>query len=170
MVVPLWAYLLITRVAGFGPLSGSVEPLARAGMDRRWTVVWLLAMAEVGAAVSSAILAVCAWWWTRTSSGSSSAAPEAVMWVGAVGGASYAALIALGATFGRRGRGSVVVLLLDWLLGTGVSAMAAPWPRAYLRQLLGSEPVMGLPPWSGSIALLVVILVATGWAALRIPP
>jgi hypothetical protein len=170
MVVPLWAYLLIARVAGGGPLSSSIEPLARVGIDRRWSVVWLLVMAEIAAALSSAILSACGWWWTHGTSGPSSPALGAVLWVGATGGASYAALIGLGATFGRRGRGGVILLVLDWLLGTGVSAMAAPWPRAYLRQLLGSEPVMGLPPWSGSLALLVLILLSTGWAAVRIPP
>ena len=74
---------------------------------------------------------------------------------GGVAGASYAALMLLGASFvgGLWGRG--LAALLDWVLGSDYGFGACLTPRAHLRNLLGGEAPFDLVPWE-SLALLVI--------------
>ncbi len=84
-------------------------------------------------------------------------------WVSALGGAAYAALFALGAAFGKRGGGRVVVLGLDWLLGTGTGAAALFTPRAHVRALLGGDAVAG---FSGRASALCLVGLLVAYASL----
>jgi hypothetical protein len=59
--------------------------------------------------------------------------------------------------------------VLDWILGTGASLLALPWPRAHIKNLLGGEPLLGLPQWSATLALLVIGLFCGSAALLRTP-
>jgi hypothetical protein len=89
------------------------------------------------------------------------------VWLGVLGGACYAAWFSLGSMVGASGGGRLLFLLLDWVLGSGSTALAAPWPRAHLRNLLGSEPVLHMPQWSALAAVLLLTVVCGTWAVLR---
>jgi len=84
------------------------------------------------------------------------------------GGVAYVSLFSLGSCLGARGR--FVFLVADWLLGSGSSLLAAPWPRAHLRNLLGLEPVAGMSQGASTVALLILCVAFTGITLWRTPP
>jgi hypothetical protein len=86
---------------------------------------------------------------------------------GALGGAAYAALFALGASFGARGFGRSVLLVLDWVLGSDDTASALFTPRAHVRGLLGGEAPLDLSPRASYVALALMVVVFTGLAVTR---
>jgi hypothetical protein len=73
----------------------------------------------------------------------------------ALGATSYVACLGLAqllaGTWGR-----ALFLIADWLLGSGVGVVAAPWPRAHLRALLGGHGVLGLSQAGSAAALLSI--------------
>jgi hypothetical protein len=85
----------------------------------------------------------------------------ACLWIGALGGAVYGALLALGSRFGGRGR--AIVLVSDWLLGASAGSLGLLWPRAHLRSLLGGPSVVDLAQWHSASAL---VLLGAGFLAL----
>jgi len=87
-------------------------------------------------------------------------------YVGVLGGAAYAAWFSLGASFGRRGGGRIVLLLVDWILGATSGAGALLTPRAHLRNLLGGAPPMDLSQ-RASAAALALLAVACALVAIR---
>jgi hypothetical protein len=86
---------------------------------------------------------------------------------GALGGASYAVFFTLAAGLWRHG--AIAFLMLDWLLGAGVSLAAVAWPRSHLRNFLGGEPVMDWPQWTATPALLLLSFVVLLLAMARVP-
>ena len=90
----------------------------------------------------------------------------AVSWIGALAGAGYAGLFALGSTF-RRGR--LWLLLADWLLGAGTGFLALPWPRGHVRNLLGYSPVLDLSQTAAAFSLVLVALLGSLIASRRLP-
>jgi hypothetical protein len=87
-------------------------------------------------------------------------------YAGALGGAAYASLFALGSTFGRRGGGRTVALVADWLLGANATAVALVTPRAHVRNLLGGAPPAGIGE-RGSAILLILLAVVFATLAVR---
>jgi hypothetical protein len=84
-------------------------------------------------------------------------------WIAALAAVSYAALFSFAASFGPRGAGRSVALVLDWVLGSGNGALALLTPRAHLRNLLGGTPPLELAQrWSvpvlAGIALVMGLL------------
>jgi hypothetical protein len=55
------------------------------------------------------------------------------------------------------------------MLGAGGSAIALPWPRAHILNLLGAEPLLGLPQWSAIVALGLLSFGYLGFALMRAP-
>jgi hypothetical protein len=88
-------------------------------------------------------------------------------YAGALGGAAYAALFALGASFGRRGGGRMVLLVTDWVLGANSTALALLTPRGNLRNVLGGAPPWGLGERGSAIALLALAFVFAAAAVRR---
>ena len=86
---------------------------------------------------------------------------------GALGGAAYAAYFALGAAFGARGYGRSILLVLDWVLGSDVSASALLTPRAHVRNLLGGPAPLEVSGRASYAALGVMVLLFTWLAATR---
>ena len=86
--------------------------------------------------------------------------------VGALGGAAYAAYFVLGASFGARGLGRSVLLVVDWLFGVGRGASAVLTPRAHVRSLLGGMAPLDMTA-RGSFVALAVIVVGCGAIAVR---
>jgi hypothetical protein len=77
-------------------------------------------------------------------------------WIGALGGATYAAYFSFAATFGARGGGRSAALIIDWILGAGSGASALFFPRAHLRNLVGGEAALEMSQRSATIALLLL--------------
>jgi hypothetical protein len=86
---------------------------------------------------------------------------------GALGGAAYAAFFALGASFGARGFGRSVLLVLDWIFGAGTSASALFTPRAHVRSLLGGSAPLDVPGRASFAALVIMVVAFTLLAAAR---
>ncbi len=161
--IPLVALALLCQVAPGVRIDEALLPLSRRGLNRRGATLGLLTTLSALSGLAGTILAVVAVLATRgladprfTSDLTASA------WIGALGGAIYAWWFGLGASFGARGGGRWTLLLLDAALGMGTGALACPWPRSHLRNLLGADAVLGLPqwaaaPWLGALLLLCAL-------------
>jgi hypothetical protein len=86
--------------------------------------------------------------------------------IGAVGAAAYAAYFVFGASFGARGIGRSVLLVVDWVLGVGHGTSALLTPRAHVRSLLGGAPPLGMSA-RGSFLVLGLLVVVCGAIAVR---
>ena len=80
-----------------------------------------------------------------------------------IAGAVYALYFGAASLLGKRGTGRKWALIIDFVLGAGSSALAAPWPRGHVRNLLGGEPVVDLSQASawfvlGAIGVVCVTL------------
>ncbi|HEX2732496.1 MAG TPA: hypothetical protein VHM70_12875 [Polyangiaceae bacterium] len=90
-------------------------------------------------------------------------------WIAVLGAVAYTAWFLLGSSFGSRAQGRWVFLALDWLLGSSASALALPWPRGHLRNLLGGESVANLEQPAATLTLTLLILVYLGLTCVRTP-
>jgi hypothetical protein len=167
LVLPLLAFALVGALVGPRSLRASTAPVVSFGAS---PAIAAAATATLGVLACSAVAAALAAGVALLAHGASdpprAADALASAYAGALGGAAYAALFSLGATFGRRGGGRTLFLVADWLLGAGSGTTAALTPRGHLRNLLGGASPLG---WSGrasSIALVVIALaciVAATW-------
>jgi hypothetical protein len=170
VVVPLLAWGALVRVTSARRLEDSVRELARHGADRRQASAGIVLSAATAVALASAVLAELAVFVTRFPADPRLAADLITgAWIGLLSGAAYAGWFAFGSTFGRSGWGRGGALVLDWLLGAGVGLVALPWPRAHVRNLLGAEPVLSMPQWSATAALVVLGLIYAALAVMRSP-
>ncbi len=171
VVLPLSCYGLVARAAGNARLEDAVLMLARHGASRRATVLGMIgAMLPVGA-LAGLVLASIAVLATRLPADPALGRDLLTSaWIGALAGACYTAWFFAASTFGKTGGGRLWALILDWVLGAGATAIALPWPRGHVRNLLGATPVMQLPQWASSVALLVLALASVTWALRRCPP
>jgi len=85
---------------------------------------------------------------------------------GALGGAAYAAFFAYGASFGARGFGRSLFLILDWIFGAGTSTSSVFTPRAHVRALLGGAAPLDVSS-RASYAVLAVMVIAFTLLATR---
>jgi hypothetical protein len=166
MALPLCCYGLIGRAVAAQRLDGAVSVLARHGSSGRALALGLLAVSATSAAVLGAVLAAAGVLAAR-GMGDAALLGDALSSarIGLLAGASYAAWLGFGASIGRRGGGRFWALVVDWMLGTGTTALAVPWPRAHVRNLLGGEPVLALAQGWSTLAL--ALLCAT-FAALAV--
>jgi hypothetical protein len=86
---------------------------------------------------------------------------------GVLGGAAYAALFSIGSSFGARGFGRSILLVLDWALGNGDEASALLTPRAHVRNLLGGTAPVEIRGRVSYGALAFMVVVLTAWACRR---
>jgi hypothetical protein len=92
----------------------------------------------------------------------------AVVGVGVLGGFAYVGCLGLAQALGGN-IGRVLFLCGDWLLGSGTSLLALPWPRAHLRALVGGDAPLGLAPRDAALCLVAIALTAgLGWLR-RVP-
>jgi hypothetical protein len=171
LILPIALVLASRRALEPTRLDRSATPLARFGPSRRAVALGLVIASMIGAA----LLAASAGAMTAVLAHDPTAPAvkfDAVScaWIGALGASAYAALFALGATFGSRGGGRWWALGGDFLLGStsGVGALLAP--RAHIQNLLGGEPPMLLSQSASAASLGAMIMVFTVLALLRCPP
>jgi hypothetical protein len=86
---------------------------------------------------------------------------------GALGGGAYVAFFAAGASFGARGYGRSILLVVDWLFGTSAGSSALLVPRAHIRNLLGGAAPEDVSTRTSIAALLAMIVVFTWFACTR---
>lgn len=155
LALPLLAYVVVTRICEGESLSQAVSPLSRHGLDRR-SLSFGLALpvaAWLGAfGLLSGVLVVSItrgpgdqhWLGDATTSA----------WIGACAGIAYTLALFGASSWGKRGRGRIWLLAVDFFFGASDSALALPWPRGHLRNLLGGSAVLQLPQWSAVLLLL----------------
>jgi hypothetical protein len=171
LVVPLFAF------ATTGRLGASAPELMRASWTRYGGRRRGYALGHLALATLLTGLVAAAAGWFALGLGSATSAPAlalplsggnlvAVVWVGLLGGFAYVAGLCLAQVLGGR-LGRLAFLAGDWLLGSGTSVLALPWPRAHLRTLLGGAAPLELGPRDAALCLLAIALAsALAWSRL----
>jgi hypothetical protein len=168
LVVPLLCYAIAGGALGATSLSAAGAPAVAFGATppraAAATVAVVVAASAASCAVLGAAVAVVA-----HGSADPPVARDAIAsaYAGALGGAAYGALFALGSTLGRRGGGRTVALVADWLLGANATAVALVTPRAHLRNLLGGTPPAAFGERASAVALVLVAVVFATLAVRR---
>jgi hypothetical protein len=163
LVLPLLSFALSNRIdAGLDALMGSLW--VRYGLGRRAFALGRLAFPL---ALTSAVVSLVG----SLALGLGAASSDPSLGLGASLGTSWGALLGcallaaaaytaclalaqlLGGAWGR-----ALFLLGDWLLGTGDSLAALPWPRAHVRSLLGGDTVFDMAPASSGLWLAALTL------------
>ncbi len=171
VVVPLVAFAVVGEASGRGNLRDGVWAAARYGVARRDVALGAVGAASAAAAVLAAMFAALA-----VAVGHAEGNPPLAHdmftsgWIAALTAVAYTGWFSLGSTFGRRGGGRWVPLVVDFVLGGGTGLAGALLPRAHAANLLGvldGAAPLGLPQASSSLVLVASALVLTGLAALR---
>jgi hypothetical protein len=167
-VVPLAVFTTLARASGAALSTDSAWPVARFGFSRRAVAfgIWLSAYLQSIRLVGPGIV-LGAWF---ASLDRAQALRESATACGLVllATGAYLALFVLAGTFLRRGRGRYVALGLDFLVGSGSSALALPFPRAHLQSLLGGPAVAGVTSRESSLGLALGLALALLVALRRI--
>ncbi|MGP6156527.1 MAG: hypothetical protein ACLPYS_03190 [Vulcanimicrobiaceae bacterium] len=166
LLLPLLAYAIVGGVVGAQSLSRSAAPFVAFGASPARAAAAAVAVAAVTCMVAGALLAAG----VDVLAHGSTDPPllrdsMASAYAGGLGGGGYAAWFMLGASFGKRGGGRPVLLVVDWVLGASDGAAALATPRGHLRNLLGGMPPMDLPERASAAALLML---AIAWALVAI--
>lgn len=168
IVVPLSAFGVAAEASGRQRLREAVWPAARYGLARRdvalGTILAALA-ASAALGVLFAALAVAA----AHGEGNPPLARDVFTsgWIAALTSAAYTGWFMAGATFGRRGGGRWVPLLLDFALRGSAGLAGAALPRANAVCLLGIATPLGLTQATSSAILAAGAVVLAALAALR---
>jgi hypothetical protein len=168
IALPFVAFSVLSAVLGRDGLGSSGIPLANFGAPPgrvafSTVTVAIATSALLGGALGAAVDVV----------GHGALDPPIVedglraLAAGALGGGAYAAFFALGASFGARGWGRSVLLVLDWVFGTSAGASSVLVPRGHVRNLLGGAAPIDASARTSYVALAVMILVFTALACAR---
>jgi len=157
LVLPLVAYTLAGAALGARSVAASTAAVAAFGASRVRAAAATVGVGVTASAIAGGLLAATV---AIVAHGAADppVARDALVsgYVGALGGAAYAAWFSLGAGFGGRGGGRLVALLVDWVLGAGGGTTALFAPRAHLRNLLGGAPPVDLSQRASAMALGVL--------------
>lgn len=155
VAIPLFCYWLVSRACGSGSLHEAVQPLARHGANRQLLAVGLALPPALVAAAFAAVSASCVVVLTRGAGDPRLLGDVATcLWIGGASGLAYALAFVGASAYGKAGRGRAWLLGADFLLGAGSSALALPWPKGHVRNLLGGTPVLELSQLAALMALL----------------
>ncbi|HRI65489.1 MAG TPA: hypothetical protein PK156_14675 [Polyangium sp.] len=168
LVLPLYAFAVTTAACQRLGLREAAWSVARFGAARRDVALGMILSAVAASTLGGVILAVFAVLSAYAPSSRSLVTELFVSgWIGGLVAAAYTAWFVLGSAFFDRGRGRWLVLLLDFFLGGGTSAIAAFFPRSHARSLLGDlGPTQFSQPQS-SMALLAMLFIGSSLALLR---
>ena len=168
VALPLLAYFVSERACAGERLENSVEGVARYGTNRRAALVGVLLVSALVSALASALITVAALLGAHAPHSSLLPADlRASVGIALIAGAVYALYFGAASLLGKRGGGRKWALIIDFVLGAGSSALAAPWPRGHLRNLLGGEPVVELSQTSAWLALIVIGALCVAVSAVR---
>jgi hypothetical protein len=170
IALPLLAYLVSERACEGQRLDRSVDAVARYGSDRRAALLGVLLASALCSALVSALLTIAALLGAHAPSAPSLLADlRASVGIALLAGVVYALYFGASSLLGKRGGGRKWALIVDFVLGAGASALAAPWPRGHLRNLLGGDPVVELSQANAWFALGAIGLACLLLSALRTP-
>jgi hypothetical protein len=171
LVIPLLVFAATATIIGPVRLDHAASPIARFGYSRRQVAAGLtlaaMALGGFSAAALGALSAVVA---HDPSAPPAMADALTAAWIGALAGCAYAALFALGSTFGRRGGGRWIAVGIDFVLGASGTAAAVLLPRAHALNLLGGDPPLHVGQPVSAIVLVVMATVFGSLAIVRCPP
>lgn len=165
LVIPLISFGVTVEATARSALRDCVWPVARYGMARRDVALGVTAAAMVASGALGAILAMLSVLFAH-GVGNPPLATDALTstWIGALTAVAYTGWFMAGATFGRRGRGRWVPLILDFMLGGTTGFVGALLPRFNAQNLLGLPSALTVPQTS-SCAVLGGSAVVLGLAA-----
>lgn len=170
LALPLLAYLSSERACNAQRLDRSLDPVARHGTDRRAALLGLLLTSALYTAIGSALLTLAALFGAHSVHDPDLARDlRSSLGIALLSGAVYAAYFGAASLLGKRGGGRKWALILDFVLGAGSSALAAPWPRGHTRNLLGGAPVLDLSQGAAWIALIVIGVACVALSVARTP-
>lgn len=171
LVLPLGAYLLVERLCQGERYQNMHRTLRRSGANGRQAAMGSLLVAGALGMLFGGVTATISVLVARGAS-DPSMARDAILSgvVGMWGGLAYVSMFLAASSLTSRSWALPACLVADWLLGTGSSVLAVPWPRAHLRNLLGFEPVVGMAQTTSMTALLVSFAAFTGLAVWRTDP
>jgi len=168
IALPILAYLVSERACASQRLTRSVDDVARYGTNRRAALLGVLLASAACTAIAGALLTVVALLGAHGAHSTSFAIDlRASLGIALIAGAVYSLYFAAASLLGKRGGGRKWALVIDFLLGAGSSALAAPWPRGHVRNLLGGEPVSDLSQPSAWLALAVIGAVCVALSVAR---
>jgi hypothetical protein len=157
IALPLLAYFVSERACAGQRLERSVDGVARYGSNRRSALFGLLLASALCTAFASALLTVAALLGAHAPHSPSLGSDlRTSVGISLIAGAVYALYFGAASLLGKRGGGRKWALIIDFVLGAGGSALAVPWPRGHVRNLLGGEPVIELSQPSAWVALTVI--------------
>lgn len=170
--LPLVAYGIVGRLVGRrrANLIRELNNLARFGLNRRLLLIGALAMGGLCASAVALALSLEALGLAASSTQPWGAELVALGWISVLGALAYVILFGLGASLGSKGQGRFWLLILDWILGQGSGILAAPWPRAHLRNLLGGAPVLEMSQSAAGMSLGLLVLLYFGVLCRRTSP
>jgi hypothetical protein len=168
VVVPLVTFGVCAAVSGRENLREGVWSAARFGLARRDVALGAIGAACLASAALGAGFAALAVL-VAHAAGNPPVAGDLLTsgWIAALTAAAYTGWFSAGATFGRRGGGRWLPLVLDFVVGAGSGIAAAVLPRANAASLLGGAGPLGLPQASSSLILAASAMTLAGLAALR---
>jgi len=157
VALPLVAYLVSERACDGMRLDRSVDSLARYGTNRKAALSGVLLVSTLSCALAGALLAVSALLGAHAPHSSTLLADlRASVGIALASGVVYALYFGAASLLGKRGGGRKWALIIDFVLGSGGSALATPWPRGHVRNLLGGQPVVELSQASAWLALALI--------------
>ena len=166
--LPVLAYLVSERVCGGQRLDRSVDSVARHGADRRAALLGVLLASALCTALASVLLTLTAVF-TAHSAGSLLFDLRSSVGIAVLGGVVYALWFGAASLLGKRGGGRKWALIADFILGASNSALAAPCPRAHVRNLLGGTPALDISQAHAWLALIAIGAVCTLLSVSRTP-
>lgn len=165
LVMPFGALSLSRRAFASGTLLESVAEPARWGANRRSAILGLWCGLAITLAAWFGLLSVE----TVLLSGGSALDSIRSGSVGLQAGLAYACYLTAASGFGRHGHARVWFTGADWLLGATTGALALPFPRAHVANLLGATPPANLTQLSSGLLLAGLCLVCLGFSRIRVP-
>ena len=157
IALPIIAYLVSERVCDGTRLDRSVDCVARYGTNRRAALFGVLLASAVASAFAAALMTIAALLGAHPPQAHALVADlRASVGIALAAGAVYALYFGAASLLGKRGGGRKWALIIDFVLGAGGSALAVPWPRGHVRNLLGGQPVVDLTQASAWLALALI--------------
>ena len=168
LVLPLLAYAAVGAALGGKGLLRAGRSLAAFGASPAHVAAnTILAACAATAVLGGAIGAVVAA--LAHGSGDPPMGTDVVtcLWIGALGGTAYAAYFMLGSAIGKTGMTRSILLVLDFVFGSGTGAGALLFPRAHVRNLFGGLAPAEISQRASTAALIILTLVFATLAVFR---
>lgn len=158
LVLPLVTYAVVGATLGRSGLRRGIRGVVALGATPRSAALASILVAMLTSALLCGILATltCALAHGSHDPPLSADLPTS-MWVGALGGAAYAAYFSAGSAIGK-GTMRGVFLAFDWIVGGGAGVGALISPRGHVTSLLGGPLCADLPQRTSSVLLAALIL------------